>query len=235
MLSVFIALVAGCTDFFESGEALPIDFDQKRKIMVERDLRGRDIGDEAVLNAMLKVPRHLFVDPLSAVQAYADGALPIKERQTISQPYIVALMTQSAHLQPTDKVLEVGTGSGYQAAVLAEIVKEVYSIEIIQTLAEEAGERLTGLGYKNVRVRHGDGYRGWPEHGPFDAILITAATPKIPQPLIDQLKEGGRIVLPLGTERFSQDLMVATKTPDGLIKKHITAVVFVPMTGEVRK
>lgn len=201
--------------------------------MVEVDLRGRDISDPAVLNAMLKVPRHLFVQPKYLSKAYADFPLPIKSNQTISQPYIVALMTQSARLQPTDRVLEIGTGSAYQAAVLGEIVREVYSIEIIKTLADQARARLHRLGYDNVHVKHGDGYRGWPEHAPFDAILLTAAAPEIPQPLIEQLKVGGRMVLPLEGVLF-QKLIRLTKQPDGLKTETITGVRFVPMTGEVR-
>jgi len=203
--------------------------------MVAHDLRDRDIADEAVLQAMGKVPRHLFVDPGQSHQAYADSALPLRQGQTISQPYIVALMTQSARLQPSDTVLEIGTGSGYQGAVLAEIVRQVYSIEIIESLADEARARLRRLGYNNIEVKHGDGFLGWREHAPFDAILVTAAAPKIPQPLVDQLREGGRMVIPLGTGHFSQDLMVLTKTGDGLIKKFVTGVIFVPMTGAVRK
>ena len=203
--------------------------------MVEKDLRGRDISDEAVLQAMQTVPRHLFISPRHAPVAYADGALPIYNGQTISQPYIVALMTQSASLKASDRVLEIGTGSGYQGAVLAEIVREVYSIEIIENLANEARERLAHLGYNSIQVKQGDGYLGWEEHAPFDAILITAATPKIPRPLIDQLKEGGRMVLPLGKNQFSQDLIVLTKTAEGLKKKFVTGVVFVPMTGKVRE
>lgn len=203
--------------------------------MVEQDLRGRDIHDEVVLRAMRKVPRHLFVESRYAEFAYADRALPIKENQTISQPYIVALMTQSAKLKSTDKVLEIGTGSGYQGAVLAEIVRKVFSIEIVKNLADEAREKFARLGYDNVEVKHGDGFLGWKEHAPFDAILITAAAPKIPQPLLDQLKEGGRMVLPLEANRFSQDLMVLTKRKEGLQKEYITGVVFVPMTGAVRK
>ncbi len=201
--------------------------------MVDEDLRGRDISDPAVLNAMLKVPRHLFVQPKYLPKAYADYPLPIKENQTISQPYIVALMTQSAQLKPTDRVLEIGTGSAYQAAVLGEIVREVYSIEIIKTLADQARARLHRQGYDNVHVKHGDGYRGWPEHAPFDAILLTAAAPEIPEPLIEQLKVGGRMVLPLEGVLF-QDLIRLTKQPDGLKKETITGVRFVPMTGEVR-
>lgn len=211
-------------------------FTEQRKRMVEFDLRNRGISDSSVLKAMLKVFRHEFVEENLRDLAYADRALPIKENQTISQPYIVALMTESVRLKPTDKVLEIGTGSAYQAAVLAEIVEEVYTIEIVKTLAQEAADILARLGYSNVRARHGDGYQGWESAGPFDAILITAATPKIPRPLVDQLKAGGRMVLPLGDLRMSQNLIVLTKTKDGkLHKKFITGVVFVPMTGEVRQ
>lgn len=204
--------------------------------MVEYDLKRRGISDSAVLRAMLKVPRHEFVLESQRNVAYADQALPIKENQTISQPYIVALMTESARLKPTDKVLEIGTGSAYQAAVLAEIVGEVYTIEIVKTLAREAADRLARLGYNNVKARQGDGYQGWESAEPFDAILITAAAPKIPQPLVDQLKTGGRMVLPLGDLRMSQNLVVLTKKKDGALhKEFITGVVFVPMTGEVRQ
>lgn len=210
------------------------DHDEARKRMVAVDLAGRDIHDTAVLDAMLKVPRHLFVSPRYSALAYADQPLPIQAGQTISQPYVVALMTQSAKLHPGDRVLEIGTGSGYQAAVLAEIVKEVYTIEIIGILADSARGLLSRLGYKNVHVRHGDGYQGWAEAGPFDAILVTAAAPKIPEPLIDQLKMGGRIVMPLGGEFQVQDLLLITKTPGGLQKRNITGVRFVPMTGDVR-
>ncbi len=202
--------------------------------MVKNDIEGRAISDPAVLRAMLKVPRHLFAGSKNIDVAYSDSALPIKENQTISQPYVVALMTATAELTSTDKVLEIGTGSGYQAAVLGEIVKEVYSIEIIETLARESSKLLHELGYKNIKVKHGDGYQGWKEKSPFDAILITAAAPKIPEPLTDQLKTGGRLVMPLGETRTSQELIVLTKTENGLDKRFVTRVVFVPMTGEVR-
>ena len=202
--------------------------------MVKNDIEGRAISDPAVLRAMLKVPRHLFAGSKNIDVAYSDSALPIKENQTISQPYVVALMTATAELTSTDKVLEIGTGSGYQAAVLGEIVKEVYSIEIIETLARESSKLLHELGYKNIKVKHGDGYQGWKEESPFDAILITAAAPKIPEPLTDQLKTGGRLVMPLGKTRTSQELIVLTKTENGLDKRFVTRVVFVPMTGEVR-
>ncbi len=213
-----------------------VDFESARKQMVEDQIERRDIRDEAVLQALLRVPRHLFVEPGFLSRAYSDSALPIKENQTISQPYIVALMTQSAMLNADDRVLEIGTGSAYQAAVLAQIVKEVYTIEIVESLASSASDRLKNLGYKNISVRHGDGYRGWQEKSPFDAILITAAAPKIPQLLVDQLKVGGRMVLPLGKTRGSQDLLVLTKQENGSLKERfITAVVFVPMTGEIRE
>jgi len=201
--------------------------------MVNEDLRGRDISDPAVLKAMLKVPRHLFVRPQYTSKAYADHPLPIKENQTISQPYIVALMTQSARLKPTDRVLEIGTGSAYQAAVLGEIVREVYSIEIIKTLADQARARLHRLGYENVSVKHGDGYRGWPEHAPFDAILVTAAPEEVPEPLIEQLAAGGRIVIPVGARYEVQMLKVLTKTEDGLvIVSNVIPVRFVPLTRD---
>ena len=205
-----------------------------RARMVKNDIENRGIHNPKVLEAMLDVPRHLFAGPENLEVAYSDSALPIKENQTISQPYIVALMTTSAELSPTDKVLEIGTGSGYQAAVLGGIVREVYSIEIIETLARESRELLSELGYKNIHVKHGDGYRGWKEAAPFDAILITAAAPKIPAPLFDQLKVGGRLVMPLGRSRAPQELILLTKTENGLRKRVVTNVAFVPMTGEVR-
>ena len=202
--------------------------------MVDVDLLGRDIRDHRVLAAMLKVPRHEFVTAAFKEHAYADAPLPIGQDQTISQPYIVALMTQVAQLQPTDRVLEIGTGSGYQAAVLAEIVKEVYTIEIVESLANDSRDRLQRLGYGNVTVKHGDGYRGWEEFAPFDAILLTAAAPKIPKPLIEQLKEGGRMILPL-EGLFFQNLIRMTKDQGRLKHEEITGVRFVPMTGTVRK
>jgi len=202
--------------------------------MVKNDIESRGIHDHAVKEAMLKVPRHLFVGLKNIEAAYSDFALPIKENQTISQPYVVALMTTVAELSSTDKVLEVGTGSGYHAAVLGEIVREVYSIEIIETLARESSELLNKLGYKNIHVKHGDGYQGWKEAAPFDAILITAASPKIPAPLLNQLNTGGRLVMPLGKNHAPQELIALTKTENGLKKRVVEIVAFVPMTGEVR-
>jgi protein-L-isoaspartate(D-aspartate) O-methyltransferase len=215
--------------------AYPDSFDLKRKRLVEKDLLRHGISDKRVLAAMAKVPRHEFVLPRLKSQAYINQALPIDESQTISQPYVVALMTQSIMLKPGDKVLEIGTGSGYQAAVLAEIADEVYSIEIIKNLADKAGKTLKRLGYKNVKVKYGDGYRGWKKFAPFDAIIITAAAPVIPQPLIDQLKVGGRMVLPVDNDSSYQNLILMTKKKDGLNKKFIAGVRFVPMTGEVRR
>lgn len=203
--------------------------------MVETQLRSRDIANSRVLDAMGVVPRHEFVLPTHRSRAYEDKALPIRENQTISQPYIVALMTQSAELKPTDRVLEVGTGSGYQAAVLGELVQDVYSIEIIESLAREAAMLLKKLGYANVHVKHGDGYAGWSAHAPFDAILITAAAPHLPKPLVDQLKVGGRLVVPLDNVLLHQDLIRFTKTKEGLVRDRITGVQFVPMTGEIRQ
>ena len=207
----------------------------KRQKMVEQDIKGRGIRDRKVLAAMGKVPRHLFVGNLQRWQAYGDHPLPIGEGQTISQPYVVAFMTEAVGLKPTDRVLEIGTGSGYQAAVLAELVQAVYSIEIRKPLADMAGKRLRELGYRNVTVKYGDGYFGWPEHAPFDAIIITAAANHIPPPLIRQLKEGGRLILPLGSTTFSQTLTLVTKKRGELTVEELGAVAFVPMTGEAQK
>ncbi len=204
---------------------------EARQEMVDRQLRGRDITDERVLKVMGKVPRHLFVPKDEQDQAYEDHPLPIGYQQTISQPYIVALMTQLAKPRPESRALEVGTGSGYQAAVLGELCKEVYSIEIVAPLAQEATKRLAELGYKNVTVRAGDGYQGWAEKAPFDVILVTAAPDHVPQPLVEQLARGGRLVIPVG--KYAQQLIVLEKQRDGTVTRQAVApVVFVPMTGE---
>ena len=173
-----------------------------RKRMVERDLKGRDIHDPKVLEVMGRVPRHLFVDKSLQGQAYEDHPLAIGEGQTISQPYIVALMTQILKIKPAEKVLEVGTGSGYQAAVLAEFTDSVYTVEIRENLAQMAAQRLKQLGYEKVHVKYGDGYFGWEEYAPFDAIMVTCAANHIPAPLIKQLKDGGRLVIPLGSTTY---------------------------------
>ena len=201
--------------------------------MVDQQLLARDITDPRVVSAMRQVPRDRFVPPDRQPQAYEDRPLPIGFGQTISQPYIVAYMTQALQLSPDAKVLEVGTGSAYQAAVLGELAAAVYSVEIIAQLAERARATLADLGYDNVEVRHGDGYAGWPEQAPFDAIIVTAAPDHIPQPLIDQLAVGGRLVIPVGQER--QTLTLLTRTEDGVEQETMLPVLFVPMTGEAER
>ena len=207
---------------------------RSRRQMVERQIRGRGVRDSAVVAAMETVPRHLFVPEPLRHQAYEDHPLPIGYDQTISQPYIVAYMTALLAITPEERVLEIGTGSGYQAAVLSLLAAEVYSIEIVEPLCAEAGERLARLGYQNVRVRCGDGYAGWPEAAPFAAIMVTAAPQTIPQPLIDQLARGGRMVLPLGDE--NQELVLIRRDQEGrLTRQSMLPVRFVPMTGEVER
>ena len=206
-----------------------------RKRMVERDLKGRDINDPKVLEVMGRVPRHLFVDKSMQNQAYADHPLAIGEGQTISQPYIVALMTQILKIKPGEKVLEVGTGSGYQAAVLAEFTDSVYTIEIHENLAKRAAQRLKELGYEKVQVKYGDGYFGWEEYAPFDAIMVTCAANHIPPVLIKQLKDGGRLVIPLGGTTYYQTLTLLTKKQGKTDIQHFGGVAFVPMTGEAQK
>lgn len=210
-------------------------YEKKRQIMIEKDIRGRGITDKKVLDVMGKTPRHLFVEGHLMDAAYEDYPLPIDEGQTISQPYVVALMTEVLRLKPSDRVLEIGTGSGYQAAILAEIVKEVYTIEIRKGLADKAEKRLKKMGYKNVKVKYGDGYFGWEEYTPFDAIIITAAANHIPPPLIKQLKEGGKLIIPLGSTVYSQTLILAIKKKGELDLEEITSVRFVPMIGEAGK
>jgi len=210
-------------------------YEMKREQMVKLDIQGRGISDKKVLSAMLKVPRHLLVHQSLRDQAYADYPLPIGEGQTISQPYVVALMTEALKLKSSDRVLEIGTGSGYQAAVLAEIVKEVYSIEIKQKLAERAKNVLKKAGYNNIKCKYGDGYFGWEEFAPFDAIIITAAANHIPPPLIKQLKDGGSLILPLGSTVYYQTLTLVKKRADKVLLEQMSSVRFVPMIGEVRK
>ncbi len=206
-----------------------------RQRMVEKDLKGRDIKDPKVLEVMGRIPRHLFVDPSLRSQAYADHPLPIGEGQTISQPYIVALMTQVLQIKPGEKVLEIGTGSGYQAAILAALTDQVYTIEIREALAKQARERLHKLGYKKVQVKYGDGYFGWEEVAPFDAIIVTCAANHIPPPLLKQLKEGGRLVIPLGSTTYFQTLTLVTKKRGMPEVQHLLGVSFVPMIGEALK
>lgn len=202
-------------------------FARRRQEMVETQIRHRGINDKRVLSAMLKVPRQLFVPQEFWDMAYEDTPLPIRFGQTISQPYIVAFMTEALKLGPEDRVLEIGTGSGYQSAILAELVKDVYSVEIIEQLAEGAKARLESLGYKNIHIRTGDGSKGWPEEAPFDAIIVTAAPLEIPEALVKQLKAGGRMMIPVGA--VFQQLYLVTKTKDGYDKKALIPVKFVPL------
>jgi protein-L-isoaspartate(D-aspartate) O-methyltransferase len=210
------------------------DFDAARRNMVDQQLEGRDIRSPRVLEAMRKVPRHQFVPENLQHSAYRDRPLPIGHGQTISQPYIVAFMTKQLDPRPTDRVLEVGTGSGYQAAVLAELVETVYTIEIVEPLAAGAKETLKRLNYANVQVKHGDGYKGWPQHAPFDAVIVTCAPDHIPQPLIDQLKEGGRMIIPVG-ESYNQRLYLLKKEGAEVTQQAVLPVRFVPMTGEAEE
>ncbi|MFQ6102276.1 MAG: protein-L-isoaspartate(D-aspartate) O-methyltransferase [Anaerolineae bacterium] len=211
-------------------------FAQRRERMVIETIERRGITDEDVLRAMRSVPRHLFVSENEQDYAYGDYPLPIGYGQTISQPYIVALMTELLELKEGDKVLEIGTGSGYQAAILAEIPEvEVYTIEIIPELAGNARERLESLGYTDVHCKQGDGYYGWPEHAPFEAIIVTAAPDHVPQPLADQLAAGGRMVIPVGPPGGYQTLWKFVKQPDGELQAfNMGGVAFVPLTGEGR-
>jgi len=210
-------------------------YDEQRRLMVEEQLRARDIEDSRVLAAMGRVPRHLFVPEALRFRAYADHPLPIGNGQTISQPYIVALMTQLAEVEPGDVVLEIGTGSGYQAAVLSEIVREVATIEIVPDLAETAKARLSELGYEDVTVRTGDGYLGWKEKAPFDAILVTAAAPEVPPPLVEQLAPGAILVIPVGPQSQVQTLLRIQKAADGTtVTREILPVVFVPLVRKPR-
>ncbi len=210
-------------------------FARMRREMVRVQLAARDITDSKILEVMGEVPRHFFVDPPYRHQAYEDHPLPIDEGQTISQPYIVALMTQCLRLKPGEKVLEIGTGSGYQAAVLAHLTDEVYSIEIRKNLAEKSSEKLNKLGYSQVKLKAADGYFGWSEFAPFDAIIVTCAANHIPPPLLDQLKEGGRLIIPLGSTLYVQTLTLITKKNGKPDVQHVSSVRFVPMIGEAQK
>lgn len=206
-------------------------FKAARDKLVQNDIAGQGIPDPQVLAAMRAVPRHSFVPQQILSSAYADTALPIGEGQTISQPYVVALMTASLKLKIDDRVLEIGTGSGYQAAILAEIVNAVYSIEIKEKLHKNSTRLLKALGYDNIFTRHGDGYFGWPDAAPFDAIMITAAVNHVPPPLLKQLKDGGRLILPLGNPFSYQNLTLITRNGNEYTTRQITGVLFVPMTG----
>ncbi|MCK5072686.1 MAG: protein-L-isoaspartate(D-aspartate) O-methyltransferase [Bacteriovoracaceae bacterium] len=225
MIGIF---VAGC---HENSKAM--DYKAMRKKMVETQIRSRGIVNTRVLRVMGNVPREKFVPEGYKPLAYEDGPLPIGEGQTISQPYIVAYMTEKLEPKTSDKVLEIGTGSGYQAAVLSKLVKEVYTIEIVAPLGEDAKKLLKRLGYKNIFVKIGDGYRGWKENAPYDLIILTAAPPRIPEPLLEQLAEGGRLLAPVGD--ISQELVLIRKTNGKFVRESLLPVRFVPMTGEIQK
>lgn len=217
----------------ESQKSIAADNEQQllrlRERMVHEQLESRDVKDPRVLAAMRKVPRHKFVPSELVNAAYEDNPLPLMLGQTVSQPYIVGYMTQALALSGGERVLEIGTGSGYQAAVLAELVSEVYTIEILPELASYAKSKLDALGYKNIRVRCGDGYMGWPDAAPFDRIIVTAAPTHIPQPLVDQLKPGGKMIIPVG--QLEQELVLVEKTDKGVSRRSTIPVRFVPMTG----
>ena len=219
--------MAACAGSEMAGQ---YDFQAMRERMVETQIRARDVTNAAVLQAMRRVPRHLFVPDDVRPFAYEDRPLPIGSGQTISQPYIVAYMTEALQLDPAHTVLEIGTGSGYQAAVLADIVRQVYSVEIVPDLAETARRSIAGAGYTNVEVRSGNGYMGWPDHAPFDRIIVTAAPPEIPQALVDQLAVGGVMVVPVGTAY--QEIVVINRTPTGVVEKRTIEVRFVPMVSK---
>jgi protein-L-isoaspartate(D-aspartate) O-methyltransferase len=209
------------------------DWDTERRRMVDAHLRARDIRNPRVIDAMLKVPRHLFVPESRRAEAYSDAPLPIGHNQTISQPYIVAFMTQELDVAATDRVLEIGTGSGYQAAVLGALAKDVYTIEIVPPLAERARGILSTLGYRNIHVRTGNGYLGWPEHAPYDRIMVTAAPDEVPPALVQQLKLGGLMAIPVGT--VTQELRILRRTAAGMETLRTLPVRFVPMTGKPKE
>jgi protein-L-isoaspartate(D-aspartate) O-methyltransferase len=233
LLLLAVALAFGNDEAATPANPAGDPYREQRRAMVETQIASRGVKDDCVLDAMRNVPRHRFVPENLHREAHRDSPLPIGRGQTISQPYIVALMTELVRPAPSMKVLEVGTGSGYQAAVLAECVGDVFTIEIVEELGREAAVLLERLGYENVHGRIGDGYDGWPDEAPFDAIVVTAAPPSIPQPLKDQLKIGGRLVIPVG--RGSQDLVVVRRTEKGFDKQVVTPVRFVPMTGKAQR
>lgn len=210
-----------------------VNLDQRRREMVKDQLLARHIRDPAVLEAMAQVPREEFVPAHLRDMAYADAPLPIGREQTISQPYVVALMTEALELSPQDRVLEIGTGSGYAAAILGQIAGEVYTVERHQDLARSAADRFRELGYDNIHVLHADGTLGWPEHAPYDAIVVTAGGPEVPDPLREQLAEGGRLVIPVGSTLYSQELIRLRRIgPDRFQHENLGAVRFVPLVGE---
>jgi protein-L-isoaspartate(D-aspartate) O-methyltransferase len=230
-LASFIAALALAQDNFAERRAAMVNEIRELTVTLQAET-GIPKLDSRVLAAMERVPRHEFVPPGERERAYQNRPLPIAHGQTISQPYIVALMTHLMRIEPDDVVLEVGTGSGYQAAVLAELARHVYTIEIVEPLGKQAAHRLKALGYENVTTRIGDGYQGWPSEAPFDAIMVTAAPDHVPRPLIEQLKNNGRMVVPVGGNFLSQQLVVVEKKPDGRIEtRQVIPVRFVPLTG----
>jgi len=232
LLNLFLSLVISCTH--KNSETMAENqFVLKRNEMVKRQILARGVKDSLVINAMKNVPRHMFVLEKDHAFAYNDEARAIGHGQTISQPYIVAFMTEELHVKPGDRVLEIGTGSGYQAAVLSQIADTVFSIEIIEELAESAKHRIQNLEYKNIILKQGDGYLGWPEEAPFDAIIVTAAPSTIPPPLLEQLKVGGRMILPVG--KYVQELVVISKNEGGHTMDSVLPVRFVPMTGQIQE
>ena len=220
--------------FLAAGRAQE-EFRKEREAMVRDQIAARGVRDPRVLEAMRRVPRHLFVPEQNRARAYGDHPLPIGRRQTISQPYIVAFMTESLGLKPGEKVLEVGTGSGYQSAVLACLTDRAFSVEIDGELARRAAATLRELGYGTVRVREGDGFFGWPEEAPFDAIIVTCAVGRVPPPLVEQLGEGGRLIIPLEKRPLSQTLTLVTKKSGKIAVRELLDVLFVPMTGEAQR
>jgi protein-L-isoaspartate(D-aspartate) O-methyltransferase len=231
-VAAFAALaMAACST--SMGQTSEERWTTERARMVDQQIRARGIEDAAVLDAMRRVPRHLFVPEGERGSAYDDSPLPIGHGQTISQPYIVAFMTEALELGPEHRVLEIGTGSGYQAAVLGELAKEVFTIEIVEPLATRARETLKTLGYRNIHVRAGNGYAGWPEEAPFDRIMVTAAPEEVPPALVEQLKIGGLMAIPVGS--FAQTLRIMRRTPEGMTTIKTLPVRFVPMTGKDRK
>lgn len=228
--AVISAVAVACGVTGTAGQHGARDWDALRGRMVAEQLRARDIRNALVLDAMLKVPRHLFVPEPQRAGAYEDSPLPIGLGQTISQPYIVAFMTQALELEPGHRVLEIGTGSGYQAAVLSLLAKDVYTIEIVPPLAEQSRRLLADLGYRNVHVRTGNGYLGWPEHAPYDRIMVTAAPDEVPPALVKQLKVGGLMAIPVGTA--NQELRILRRTETGTELLRTLPVRFVPMTGK---
>lgn len=226
----FLGLIAGCNQIKDKQVENQTDrFQNMRHDMVENQIKARGVKDERVLEALNKVPRHKFVSKKLQSQAYGDEPLPIGQGQTISQPYIVGYMTEQLELRGDERVLEIGTGSGYQAAILAELCDSVFTIEIIPELSKRAGQVLKELGYRNVELKIGDGYEGWSEKAPFDAIIVTAAPEEIPQPLIDQLAVGGRMIIPVGD--LYQELFLVEKTEEGIKEHRRLPVRFVPMQG----